>query len=99
MRNRFLVCPSEFAGGAQQTMATWFVDDVDAMVAELASAERRCVRCAAANSHVGRLPHMNAARYDGFTRRSELLHYVLIAVEGGDDLDRARTIRAVAVAV
>jgi catechol 2,3-dioxygenase-like lactoylglutathione lyase family enzyme len=33
---RFLLYPSEFAGGAQQTVATWFVDDVDAMVAELA---------------------------------------------------------------
>jgi catechol 2,3-dioxygenase-like lactoylglutathione lyase family enzyme len=33
---RFLLYPSEFAGSAQQTVATWFVDDVDAMVAELA---------------------------------------------------------------
>ena len=33
---RFLLYPSEFAGGAQQTVATWFVEDVDAMVAELA---------------------------------------------------------------
>lgn len=33
---RFLVYPSTFAGGPQQTVASWFVDDVDAVVAELA---------------------------------------------------------------
>jgi catechol 2,3-dioxygenase-like lactoylglutathione lyase family enzyme len=32
---RFLLYPSEFAGGAPQTVASWFVDDVDATVAEL----------------------------------------------------------------
>lgn len=34
--SRFLLYPSEFAGGAQQTVATWFVDDADAAVDELA---------------------------------------------------------------
>jgi catechol 2,3-dioxygenase-like lactoylglutathione lyase family enzyme len=33
---RFLLYPSDFAGGAQQTVATWMVDNVEAMVAELA---------------------------------------------------------------
>jgi hypothetical protein len=33
---RFLLYPSEFAGGAPHTVASWFVDDVDATVAELA---------------------------------------------------------------
>ena len=32
---RFLLYPSEFAGAPQQTVATWFVDDVDAIVVEL----------------------------------------------------------------
>lgn len=32
---RFLVYPSSFAGGPAQTVATWFVDDVDAVVTEL----------------------------------------------------------------
>jgi catechol 2,3-dioxygenase-like lactoylglutathione lyase family enzyme len=32
---RFLLYPSEFAGGPQQTVATWFVDDVEAIVTEL----------------------------------------------------------------
>src|SRR5436190_14988344 len=32
---RFLLYPSVFAGGPQQTVATWFVDDVEAIVAEL----------------------------------------------------------------
>ena len=33
---RFLLYPSAFAGGPQQTVATWFVEDVEAMVGELA---------------------------------------------------------------
>jgi catechol 2,3-dioxygenase-like lactoylglutathione lyase family enzyme len=33
---RFYVYPSEFAGHAQHTLATWAVDDVEATVAELA---------------------------------------------------------------
>jgi catechol 2,3-dioxygenase-like lactoylglutathione lyase family enzyme len=32
---RFLLYPSEFAGGPQQTVATWVVDDVEAIVVEL----------------------------------------------------------------
>jgi catechol 2,3-dioxygenase-like lactoylglutathione lyase family enzyme len=42
---RFLLYPSEFAGGPQQTVATWFVDDVEALVAELSGrASRSTVR-------------------------------------------------------
>jgi catechol 2,3-dioxygenase-like lactoylglutathione lyase family enzyme len=33
---RFLVYPSEYAGGPPQTVATWFVADVDQVVTELA---------------------------------------------------------------
>ena len=32
---RFLLYPSEFAGGPEQTVATWFVEDLEVMVTEL----------------------------------------------------------------